>query len=105
MSLEASKRALAKATARDLENFKKWLGMYTFRVGQFYPSWSHAHLRVQPDIDPDTAKTAFFAPENVTKWAVLEQWHTYWMKRRQEQRYALSQSAATNSPPNHVAKG
>ena len=28
MSLEASKRALAKATARDLEDFKKWLGMY-----------------------------------------------------------------------------
>ena len=28
MSLEASKQALAKATARDLEDFKKWLGMY-----------------------------------------------------------------------------
>ena len=94
MSLEASKRALAKATARDLEDFKKWLGTYySFRLLVFRPSRSHAHLQL--DIDPVTAKTPFFAPENATKWAVSEQWHTYWMKRRQEQHHALSLSGAS----------
>ena len=45
MSLEASKRALAKATARDLEDFKKWLGTYySFHLLVFRPSRSHAHL-------------------------------------------------------------
>lgn len=105
MSLEASKKALAKATVRDLEDFKKWLGTYTF--SQFHWSPAYAHLRL--DIDPVTAKTPFFAPENATKWAVLEQWHTYWVKRRQDQRHALSQSGAatSNGSPNfnHVANG
>jgi hypothetical protein len=68
----------------------------------FHPSRSHAHVRLQLDIDPVTAKTPFFAPENATKWAVSEQWHTYWTKRRQEQRHALSLSGAVTSP-NHVA--
>jgi hypothetical protein len=30
MSMEASKKALANATARDLEDFKKWLSVYSF---------------------------------------------------------------------------
>ena len=56
---------------------------------------SHAHLR--PGIDPVAAKTPFLAPENAAKWAVLEQWHVYWMERHLEQRHALSQSGAANS--------
>ena len=32
MSLEASKRALAKATVRNLEDFKKWLSMCLFSL-------------------------------------------------------------------------
>jgi hypothetical protein len=100
MSLEASKRALAKATVRDLEDFKKWLSTYSFSL--FLQS--HAHL--QPDIDPVTAKTPFFAHENAAKWAVPEQWHTYWMVRCHEQRHALSRSGAASSSngsesPNH----
>lgn len=94
MSLETSKRALAKATARDLEEFKKWLSKYSFSLLHK----SHAYL--QTDIDPLTAKTPFFADENAAKWAVPEQWHTYWMQRRHEQRRALSRSGA-----NHVADG
>ena len=82
MSLETSKRALAKATARDLEDFKKWLGTYSF-TGLLTSISSESvtcSLRwyLQLDIDPVTAKTPFFAPENATKWAVLEQWHTFW---------------------------
>jgi len=54
MLLEASKQALAKATARDLEDFKEvaWY-MFIQLIHQ-----SHAHL--QPDIDPVTAKNTFF---------------------------------------------
>lgn len=90
MLLEASKRALENATARELEIFKKWLGTYSFHIF----NRSHAHRR--PGIDPVAAKTPFFAPENAAKWVVQEQWHVYWMERRREQRHALSQSGATN---------
>jgi hypothetical protein len=62
----------------------------------------HGIISLQLDIDPVTAKTPFFAPENATKWAVSEQWHTYWMERRQEQRHTLSLSSAVTLP-NHVA--
>ena len=56
MSLEASKRALAKATARDLEDFKKWLGTYySFRLLVFRPSRSYeSYAHLQLDIDPVT---------------------------------------------------
>jgi hypothetical protein len=109
MSLETSKRALAKATARDLEDFKKWLGTYSF-TGLLTIISSESvtcslQWYLQLDIDPVTAKTPFFAPENATKWAVSEQWHTFWTKRRQEQRHALSQSGAAtsnNGSLNHV---
>jgi hypothetical protein len=96
MSTEASKRALANATARDLESFKRWLGTYLlFIQSESISLFSYAHL--QPDIDPVAAKTPFFAPENAAKWAVPEQWHVYWTDMRREQRRALSQSGATNT--------
>jgi hypothetical protein len=72
-------------------------------IQPFYRSHAYLQVQLELDIDPVAAKTPFFAPENATKWVVLEQWHIYWMKRRQEQRHTLSQSAATsNGPPNHV---
>jgi hypothetical protein len=52
-----------------------------------------------PEIDPETAKTPFFASGNIEKWAVPEQWHAYLLEKRQ----ALSRSGATDSP-NRVAK-
>ena len=96
--VETSKRALANATARDLEEFKKWLSTYSPAVFHL----SHAHPGLQPDIDPVAAKTPFFAHENAAKWVVLEQWHTYRMQRRHEQRHALSRSGAAT---NHITDG
>ena len=92
--MEASKKALANATARDLEDFKKWLSVYSF--SSFHRLYAH----LQPGIDPVTAQTPFFAHENASKWAVPEQWHAYRMQKRQEQRQALSRSgAAVNRSP------
>ena len=78
--MEASKKVLTNATARNLEDFKKWLSVYSF--SSFH--WLYAH-HLQPDIDPVTAQTPFFAHENASKWAVLEQWHAYQMERCQHQ--------------------
>jgi hypothetical protein len=54
----------------------------TFPVSSYSPS---------SEIDPETAKTPFFASENMGKWAVPEQWHAYLMEKRQ----ALSRSGAS----------
>ena len=76
-------------------------------------SSSYAHL--QPDNDPVTAKTPFFAHENAAKWAVPQQWYTYWMERHHSGlthdavHAAAVSSQATGSngseSPNHDANG
>ena len=46
------------------------------------------------EIDPETASSPFFANENAARWAVLEQWHQYYLESRMTVRQALSQSGA-----------
>ena len=73
------------------------MAWYIFIIHSVRVYFINSYALLQPDIDPVAAKTPFFAPENVAKWAVLEQWHVYWTEMRREQRRALSQSGATNT--------
>ena len=68
LELEASKRAVTKATVRDLEDFKEWLGLYIIHSVYFY--WSHAYLQV--DIDPETAKTPLFCTRKCRQMGSFE---------------------------------
>ena len=59
-----------------------------------YKQYSSNCAHFLSEIDPETASSSFFANENVAKWAVLEQWHQYYMGSRMAIRQALSQSGA-----------
>ena len=55
MSIETSKRTLAKATASELEGYKKWLSKWCLQIVMYYITSTPLTVKPSLEMDPNAA--------------------------------------------------
>ena len=100
MSIETSKRFLAKATANELEEYKKWLSKWCLKCTTVLILNNEPSL----EMDPNAARMEFFSKENSANWVVLEKWHEYQLEGIRQQLGRSGSGHSTHSSQGIIAR-